>query len=107
MTRPALNRDFIDMIRAMNNAKVEYLVVGAHAMAVHGVPRATGDIDFWVKPSRENGERLLRALNDFGAPVSAHGISLDDLEKPDTVYQIGLPPRRIDLEILERNLESP
>ena len=97
MTRPALNRDFIDMIRAMNNAEVEYLVVGAHAMAVHGVPRATGDIDFWVKPNRENGERVLRALNEFGAPVSAHGISLDDLEKPDTVYQICLPPRRIDL----------
>jgi hypothetical protein len=97
MTQPALNRDFIDMIRAMNNAEVEYLVVGAHAMAVHGVPRATGDIDIWIKPNRENGERVLRALDEFGAPVSAHGISLADLEKPDTVYQIGLPPRRIDL----------
>ena len=97
MTRPALNRDFLDMIQALNSAEVEYLVVGAHAMAVHGVPRATGDFDIWVRPNRENGERVIRALNDFGAPVAAHGISLDDLETPDTVYQIGLPPRRIDL----------
>jgi hypothetical protein len=97
MTRPALNRDFLDIIRAMNNAEVKYLVVGAYAMAVHGVPRATGDFDVWIKPSRENGQRVLRALHEFGAPISAHGISLDDLEKPDTVYQIGLPPRRIDI----------
>lgn len=97
MTRPGLNRDFLDMIRAMNGAEVKYLVVGAHAMAVHGVPRATGDFDIWIKPSRGNAERMLRALHEFGAPISAHGISLDDLEKPDMVYQIGLPPRRIDL----------
>jgi hypothetical protein len=97
MTQPALNRDFLDMIQAMNGAEVEYLVVGAHAMAVHGVPRATGDFDIWVKPSRENAERMLRALHEFGAPVAAHGISVDDLEEPDMVYQIGLPPRRIDL----------
>jgi hypothetical protein len=97
MTRPALNPDFLDMLRALNSAEVQYLVVGAYAMAVHGVPRATGDIDIWVKPSRENGRRVLQALNEFGAPASAHGISLDDLGKPDTVYQIGLPPRRIDL----------
>ena len=97
MTRPALNRDFLDMIQELNRAEVEYLVVGAHAMAVHGVPRATGDFDIWIRPSRENAKRVLRALNEFGAPLTAHGISLDDLEKPDTVYQIGLPPRRVDL----------
>jgi len=97
MTRPVLNRDFVDMIRALNNAHVEYLVVGAHAMAVHGVPRATGDIDIWIRPGRENGERVIRALREFGAPVSAHGVNLEDLEKSDTVYQIGVPPRRIDL----------
>ena len=97
MTRPALNRDFLDMIQELNLAEVDYLVVGAHAMAVHGVPRATGDFDIWIRPSRENAKRVLRALNEFGAPLTAHGISLDDLEKPDTVYQIGLPPRRVDL----------
>ena len=53
MTRPLFNRDFVEMIQALDNADVEYLVVGAHAMAVHGVPRATGDFDIWVCPSLE------------------------------------------------------
>jgi hypothetical protein len=97
MTRPVLNQDFLDIIRAMNNAEAEYLVVGAHAMAIHGVPRATGDLDIWIRPSRANSESVLRALQEFGAPVSAHGVTAADLEQPDTVYQIGLPPRRIDL----------
>ena len=97
MTRQALNQDFMEMIQALNGAGVEYLVVGAHAMAVHGVPRATGDFDIWVRPARWNGERLLEALREFGAPVADHGITADDLERPDIVYQIGLPPRRIDL----------
>lgn len=97
MSRPAVNRDFLDMVEALNRAEVEYLVVGAHAMAVHGVPRATGDFDVWVRPGRENGERVLEALREFGAPVSDHGVTIEDLERPDTVYQIGLPPRRIDL----------
>jgi len=85
------------MLRALTRAEVEFLIVGAHAMAVHGVPRATGDIDIWVRPSRANANRVLNALLEFGAPVAVHGISLKDLEKPDMVYQLGLPPRRIDL----------
>ncbi len=85
------------MIRALIDADAEFLVVGAHAMAVHGVPRATGDFDIWIRPSRENSERILQALFEFGAPVAEHGISSHDLEEPDIVYQIGLPPRRIDL----------
>jgi hypothetical protein len=97
MTQPAINQDFIEMIRALIDAGAEFLVVGAHAMAVHGVPRATGDFDIWVRPSRENAERILNALREFGAPVAEHGITIPDLEAPDTVYQIGLPPRRIDL----------
>lgn len=97
MSRPSVNRDFLDMVRALNRARVEYLVVGAHAMAVHGVPRATGDFDVWIRPGRDNGERVLNALREFGAPVSDHGLTIEDLERPDTVYQMGLPPRRIDL----------
>jgi hypothetical protein len=97
MSRPSVNRDFLDMITALNRAEVEYLVVGAHAMAVHGVPRATGDFDVWIRPGRDNGERALIALREFGAPVSDHGLMIEDLERPDTVYQMGLPPRRIDL----------
>lgn len=97
MSRPSVNRDFLDMVKALNRARVEYLVVGAHAMAVHGVPRATGDFDVWIRPGRDNGERVLNALREFGAPVSDHGLTVEDLERPDTVYQMGLPPRRIDL----------
>jgi hypothetical protein len=97
MSRPALNEDFLDMVRALNEEGAEFLVVGAHAMAVHGVPRATGDFDIWIRPSRENGERIIQALERFGAPIASHQITLEDLETPDMVYQIGLPPRRIDL----------
>lgn len=97
MTNPALNRDFLEIIQELNAVGAEFLIVGAHAMAVHGVPRATGDFDVWVRPGRENGLRVLRALEEFGAPVADHGITIEDLERPDTVYQIGLPPRRIDL----------
>ncbi len=94
---PAFNDDFRDMIHALIVEGAEFVLVGAHAMAVHGVPRATGDIDLFIRPTRENAERVLKALLRFGAPVSQHGLTLEDLESPGNVYQIGLPPRRIDL----------
>jgi hypothetical protein len=97
MTRPLFNQDFVEILQALNNAGAEYLVVGAHAMAVHGVPRATGDFDIWIRPTQKNANRVIEALGEFGAPVEAHGITVDDLSRPDTVYQIGLPPRRIDV----------
>lgn len=93
----ALNEDFRDMLAALAEAQVEFIVVGAHAMAVHGVPRATGDIDLFVRPTNANAERVLRALHSFGAPVASHAVAADDFAKEDVVYQIGLPPRRIDL----------
>lgn len=94
---PELNDDFVDLLRALLAAQVEFVVVGAHALAAHGLPRATGDLDVLVEPSPTNSERVIEALNAFGAPLSAHGISRTDFEVPDNVYQIGLPPRRIDL----------
>lgn len=97
MTAAALNDDFCDMLDALTQADVEFLVVGAHALAAHGLPRATGDLDIWVRPSPDNAARVLTALETFGAPVSAHGVRLSDLETPGNVYQIGVPPRRIDL----------
>lgn len=97
MSEVQLNSDFRDMLAALLDAAATFLVVGAHAMAVHGVPRATGDIDLWVRPDPENAERVLAALTEFGAPVEAMGLTLDDLAKPGTVYQIGLPPRRVDI----------
>ena len=97
MSEPALNDDFVDMLRALGAAGVEFVVVGAHALAAHGLPRATGDIDVLVRPSAENADRVMRALVDFGAPIEAHGISTRDFATGGTVYQIGLPPRRIDI----------
>ena len=85
------------MLHALVACDVEFLVVGAHAMAAHGVPRATGDLDLLVRPSDENARRVLEALRAFGAPVDVHGIRETDFRTRGTVYQVGLPPRRIDL----------
>jgi hypothetical protein len=93
----ALNEDFADMLAALSNAQVEFIVVGAHALAAHGYPRATGDIDILVRPMSENAARVITALKSFGAPIEAHGITQADFEQPGNVYQIGLPPRRIDI----------
>ncbi len=94
---PDLNEDFRDMLEALVDAKVQFLIVGAHALAVHGLPRATGDIDLLVKPTPDNATRVIEALRAFGAPIDAHGLSSADFTTPGTVYQVGLPPRRIDL----------
>lgn len=94
---PELNEDFADMLHCLGEAGVEFVIVGAHALAAHGIARATGDIDIFVKPSAENAERVLAALTAFGAPLDSHGIAPADFARPGLVYQIGLPPRRIDL----------
>jgi len=91
------NDDFLDILRALVESGAEFLVVGAYALALHGVPRSTGDLDVWVLPTPENAQRVLEALEAFGAPIQAHGVTLADFETPESVYQIGLPPRRIDL----------
>lgn len=90
-----LNPDFRDMLSAFNAERVEYLVVGAYAMANYGVPRATGDLDFWIRRSPENAERVMRALVAFGAPMDR--VTRDDLSQPDVVLQFGVEPNRIDI----------
>ena len=90
-----MNRDFIDMLSALCEAGVEFLVVGAHALAAHGAPRATGDLDIWIRATSENAARVLAALAKFGAPLL--DLTVEDLCKADTVFQIGLPPSRIDI----------
>ena len=90
-----LNPDYRDMLSALSEAGVEHMVVGAYALAFHGLPRATGDIDIWVRCSPENAQRVLGALAAFGAPLA--GVTAADLEAPGTVLQIGVAPRRIDL----------
>lgn len=83
------------MLFALSAAGAEFLVVGAHALAAHGVPRATGDLDLWVRASAENAERVWKALEQFGAPL--HHLTMDDLARPDVVFQIGVVPQRIEL----------
>lgn len=92
-----MNEDFRDLLRALAAEGVRFLVVGAHALAVHGVPRATGDLDIWIRRTEENARRVWRALRAFGAPLEALDLSRDDLLVPNRVVQLGVPPRRIDL----------
>ena len=90
-----LNNDYKDMLRALLDEQVEFLLVGAYALACHGYPRSTLDIDIWVKPSRENAKALLKALVSFGAPTA--DISQEDFETSGIIFQIGVAPRRIDI----------
>lgn len=94
---PSWNDDFADLVRALQRADADFLIVGAHALALHGLPRATGDLDILVRPSTANSARVWTALLDFGAPVAAHGVLPQDFAIEGNVYQLGLPPRRIDL----------
>src|SRR5260221_8278830 len=90
-----MNRDFSEMLSALCGAGAEFLVVGAHALAAHGRPRATGDLDLWVRPTKDNAQRVWQALAAFGAPLQ--NLSVGDLSDPDVVFQIGIPPNRVDI----------
>ncbi len=90
-----MNEDFLDLLRALLAADVRFLVVGAYALAHHGRPRATGDLDVWVEPTLDNAVKVMRALAEFGAPLN--DVTEADFAKPGVVFQIGLPPRRIDV----------
>jgi hypothetical protein len=90
-----MNPDFVDLLRELLAADVRFMVVGAYALALHGRPRATGDLDVWVEATPENASRVMRALAAFGAPMT--DICEADFARPGVVYQIGVPPGRIDL----------
>jgi len=90
-----VNPDFSEMLSAFSAEGVEFLLVGAYALAVHGLPRATGDLDLWVGTAGENPQRVRRALRRFGAPLDQ--LTPTDLKQPDVVFQIGVAPRRIDV----------
>ena len=85
------------MLAELRRAEARFLVVGAHALAAHGVPRATVDLNVWIDASPENVRRVWAALAAFGAPLSALKITEADLTRPDTVAQFGRPPWRIDI----------
>jgi hypothetical protein len=89
--------DFRDLVDALSSNGVRFLVVGAHALAAHGVPRVTGDLDVWVEPSPENARRVLRGLAAFGAPLETLNLNESDFTTPDRVVQLGLPPFRVDV----------
>lgn len=93
----ALPEDFVDVVACLRAEECDFLIVGAHALAAHGAPRATGDLDIFVRPDSTNAGRVYRALVRFGAPVAAHDVSQEDFSQPGAVYQIGLPPNRIDI----------
>ena len=90
-----LNEDYREMLQALSDEKVKFLLVGAYALAAHGYPRATMDIDLWVMPAPDNADAVLRALSRFGTPL--HNLTKSDLEREGTVFQIGVAPRRIDI----------
>ncbi len=90
-----LNEDYRDILLALNTEQVDFILIGAYALAAHGYPRATMDIDIWVMPSPENADAVIRALRRFGSPL--HGLVVEDFQSDDTVFQIGVAPRRIDL----------
>jgi hypothetical protein len=90
-----VNPDFRDLFAALNGAGAEYLLVGGYALAIHAAPRFTKDLDVWVNPTRENAPRVLTALKAFGAPLGE--LTETDLMTPGVVFQMGLPPNRIDL----------
>lgn len=89
--------DWFDVLVALLDADARFLVVGAHAMAVHGVPHGTQDLDVWVERSDANAQKVWQALTAFGAPLESLGITPRGFTLPDAVIQIGLPPNRIDI----------
>ncbi len=90
-----MNPDFLDIIRALLDAEVRFIIVGAYAVNLYVDPRATGDLDIWVEPTPANAPKVIRALKQFGAPLA--NVTEADFASPEVTFQIGLPPRRIDL----------
>jgi hypothetical protein len=89
------NQDYRDLFAELNAHGVEFMVVGAHALAVHGHVRATKDMDVWVRPDSRNAARVMAALRSFGAPVES--VTDSDFAVPGITFQIGVDPVRIDV----------
>ena len=90
-----LNKDFREFIQLLNDHNVLYLVVGGYAVAFHGYPRYTKDIDLWIWLNKSNAEKMLQVLKDFG--FGALDLTIDDFLDPEQVVQLGYPPNRIDI----------
>lgn len=90
-----VQKDFKELLELLNEHKVKYMIVGGYALAFHGAPRYTGDIDIFVKPEKNNAENVMKALHAFG--FGSLDINEDDFSSPNKVVQLGVPPVRIDL----------
>lgn len=90
-----VEEDFKELLKLFNKHQVDFLIVGGYALAFHGAPRYTGDMDIFVKPSKENAEKILVALKDFG--FGSLGLSVEDFAVENKVIQLGVPPVRIDI----------
>jgi hypothetical protein len=108
--------DFRDALAELVKSGARFLVVGAHALGVHGVPRSTVDLDVWIDGTPENARRVWQAFASFGVPLRTLGITEADFTDPNSIVQFGLPPHRIDVmttisgvsfsEAWERRVES-
>jgi len=90
-----LNEDYKEMLQLLLEEQVDFMIVGAYALGTHGYPRATGDIDIWVKPDIINSKKLYKALARFGAPLNQ--IQINEFSAEGVIFQIGVIPRRIDI----------
>jgi len=91
----SVNPDFRDLFAALNAAHADFLIVGGYALAVHGAPRFTKDLDVWIRANPDNAQKVWNALDEFGAPFL--DLTIQDLSVPGIVFQMGLPPNRIDI----------
>lgn len=90
-----INKDFREFIALLNAKEVKYLVIGGYAVAYHGYPRYTKDIDFWIWLNEDNAKKIIEAIHAFG--MSSMNIKVEDFMSADTVIQLGMPPNRIDI----------
>jgi hypothetical protein len=90
-----IQKDFKELLELFNGHNVEYIIIGAYALAYHGAPRFTGDIDIFVHPSSENAQKILSALTDFG--FGSSNLTIEDFQNSKSVVQLGVPPVRIDI----------
>ena len=90
-----VQKDFKEFFALLNAHEVKFMIVGGYALAFHGAPRFTGDIDVFVKPDQENAQRIIKTLAEFG--FSSLNLTIKDLQDQNNVIQLGLPPVRIDI----------
>lgn len=98
-----LNKDFREFIQLLNDNNVRYLVIGGYAVAFHGHPRYTKDIDIWLDLTTDNAEHTVKSLEQFG--FGSLGLQTGDFLVPDQIIQLGYPPNRIDLLTSLENMD--